>query len=67
MCAWFSENGLDCDDSNAEIYPNAPEICDEIDNDCNGWIDVQDGNLIPTNWYMDRDQDGTKCKWFHIQ
>ncbi len=26
--------GLDCDDSNDQIYPGADEICDEVDNDC---------------------------------
>ena len=29
----------DCDDSNATVFPSAPEICDSIDNDCNDEID----------------------------
>jgi hypothetical protein len=33
----FVLNANDCDDSNATVYPNAPEICyDGIDNNCNG-------------------------------
>jgi hypothetical protein len=29
----------DCDDSNAGIYPGVPEICDGLDNNCDGEID----------------------------
>ncbi len=31
--------GTDCDDSDASVYLNAPELCDRVDNNCNGTTD----------------------------
>ncbi|MFM9948994.1 MAG: MopE-related protein [Saprospiraceae bacterium] len=44
----------DCNDAVAAINPAAAEICDGIDNDCDGQID--DGVL--NTWYRDMDGDG---------
>ena len=36
---FFGED--DCDDNNSSINPNSPEICDGIDNNCDGQIDEE--------------------------
>lgn len=48
--------GADCDDANAEINPNASEICNLIDDNCDGGID--NGATDSTDWYVDGDGDG---------
>ena len=50
----YTEHEGDCDDSDAAIYPGAPEICDGIDNDCDGEVD--EGVTNP--YYEDADGDG---------
>ena len=44
----------DCDDNDAEAAPNLEEVCDNVDNNCNG--DVDEG--LMTTWYADYDRDG---------
>jgi hypothetical protein len=51
----FSAN--DCDDNNAAINPGADEICDNLDNDCDGDIDSDDA-IDAIVWYADGDGDG---------
>ena len=52
--AGFVLDNTDCDDSDASVNPSATEICDGIDNDCDGLVD-EDGN---TTFYADTDGDG---------
>ncbi|MEI6412099.1 MAG: MopE-related protein, partial [Bacteroidota bacterium] len=51
----FVDNKLDCDDTDAAINPNAVELCDNKDNNCNGSID---DNLPVFTYYVDADGDG---------
>ena len=42
-----------------ERSPNAPEICDGNDNDCDGSVDIDDPDVIDaTVYYLDADLDG---------
>lgn len=44
----------DCDDSDPTIHPGAEEVCDHVDNDCDGEIDEGVTNAV----YEDNDGDG---------
>lgn len=50
----YALNGLDCDDNNHQIHPNAPEICNYQDDNCNQQTD--EGVLL--TFYLDNDGDG---------
>jgi len=50
----ISEGG-DCDDDNIAIHPGANELCDEVDNDCDGTIDQDASDAV--SWFADLDED----------
>lgn len=51
----YSPNNLDCDDTDSSINPDAAEVCDGVDNNCDGNTD--EGFLMVT-YYEDADNDG---------
>ncbi|MCP4918596.1 MAG: hypothetical protein GY913_16965 [Proteobacteria bacterium] len=54
----YVENGDDCDDASADVNPGAVEVCNDVDDDCNGWTDDDDPGLTDgTDWYRDADAD----------
>ena len=50
----FSADSTDCDDDEASAFPGNPELCDGVDNDCNGSVDED----VEGSWFLDADGDG---------
>ena len=51
----------DCDDVDADVNPDADEVCDGDDEDCDGLVDDDDDSLdlgTASTWYADADGDG---------
>ena len=51
----------DCDDDNDAVHPEAEEICNGIDDDCDTLVDTDDDSLdldTLSEWYIDSDDDG---------
>ena len=53
----YVSNDGDCDDGNASVHPGAIEVCNGIDDNCNGEADGKD-ELTHTTFYPDGDGDG---------
>ena len=58
--AGFVADNTDCDDAEAAVNPSGDEVCDDVDNDCDGAIDDDDDSLDLASagtWYPDDDTD----------
>jgi len=53
----YVQNSVDCDDEDPSIHPDAPEWCDQKDNDCDAVVDNEYA-VDATLWYEDLDGDG---------
>ena len=52
-------DNTDCDDNSAAINPNASEVCDGVDNDCDNDIDDADSSVSgQSTFFVDSDLDG---------
>ena len=51
-----ADEGGDCDDTDDAVHPGADEICNGVDDDCDG--DTDEDALDALTWYADSDTDG---------
>ncbi|MBI5119339.1 hypothetical protein HZA56_22955, partial [Candidatus Poribacteria bacterium] len=63
LCApslfYTATRGDDCVDANPDVNPGEWEVCNGIDDDCNGLVDAQDPNCLGLqDYYQDSDSDG---------
>jgi hypothetical protein len=55
--AGYIEQGGDCDDTDASINPDAVEVDEDVDEDCDGFFDEGECDA-PGMWCLDDDKDG---------
>jgi hypothetical protein len=53
----YVEDDRDCDDDDPEVNPAATELCNGVDDDCDGEVDEASAEDT-TTWWIDADGDG---------
>ena len=53
----YADQARDCDDTAAAVNPDATELCNTLDDDCDGTVDEDDAADAGT-WWQDADGDG---------
>ncbi len=53
----WTEQAGDCNDNDPALNPGATEVCNGIDDDCDGLSDEEDDGLVALTWYRDADGD----------
>ncbi|MFM7200080.1 MAG: MopE-related protein [Myxococcota bacterium] len=53
----YTDDDVDCDDTDPDTHPYAQEYCDHEDDDCDGFEDEPDA-VDAINFYLDNDIDG---------
>lgn len=51
----YTPNDGDCNDNDPMLHPDADEICDDLDNNCDGLVD--EDPVLGEQWYVDLDGD----------
>ena len=52
----YGSTSGDCNDANSTVHPNADEICDGVDQDCDS--DIDEDAIDASTWGLDADGDG---------
>jgi hypothetical protein len=53
----FGAGTADCNDASSAVRPNATEVCNSVDDNCDGDTDPSTSSGAPS-WYPDNDNDG---------